>query len=36
MAKVGNNWKWTCNGTCLGKNVSCTARRDNNWKEVMP
>lgn len=36
MTKVGNNWKWTCSGTCGGKNVSCTARRDNNWKEVMP
>jgi hypothetical protein len=36
MAKVGNNWKWTCNGTCGGKNVSCTAKRESNWKEVMP
>ncbi len=36
MTKVGNNWKWTCSGTCGGKNVSCTARRDNNWKEVSP
>lgn len=36
MTRVENSWKWICSGTCGGENVSCTAKKDNNWKEVMP
>jgi len=32
----GSNMCWECSGVCGGADVSCSAKRDMNWKEIAP
>lgn len=32
----GDSWKWNCKDACNASTVSCTAKRDLNWREVTP